>query len=74
MPPIFDFICPQGHVAEHMARDIHEAIHCPTCKELSVYKPAMPHFAYMQMGADPRGCPTAADKWAKAHEQGGKLK
>lgn len=69
--PIYDFICTNGHVEEHIQKTPYCTPICD-CGAESVYKPTMPYIANMRMGADPHGCPTAADKWAKAHQLGGK--
>lgn len=68
--PIFDYLCINGHIEEHITKDPYHVFKCSICNELAVYKPTMPHIGQMKMGIDPQGCPTAADKWAKAHEKG----
>lgn len=71
--PLYNFFCGNSHIHEVFTKDITEQHLCPICNTVSVYKPTMPHIGQMKMGLDPKGCPTAADKWAKAHEKGGVL-
>jgi putative FmdB family regulatory protein len=44
---------------------------CPNCDGLGKQKLTTVAIDYLGMGLDPRGSPTAADKWAKMHEQKG---
>jgi len=63
-----DYVCSRcGFVHERLSRA--ETTGCPECGHYTAKSViGAPHIAYMRMGVDPVGCPTAADKWAKAHE------
>ena len=67
--PIYDFMCREGHIFEVFTKHSTDAQICK-CGAVAYNKPAMPKIGNIRMGVDPHGCPTAADKWAKAHEQG----
>lgn len=68
---IFDFECTEcGNVTEAFVQSGTTSRQCPECGAVAKRKIPTPHFAYMKMGVDPHGCPTAAEKWAKAHIAG----
>ena len=69
--PIYSFVCKEGHFEDRLEKDPYRTLKC-SCGLEAEYRPTMPHLATMRMGIDPQGCPTAADKWAKAHEKEGK--
>jgi len=61
-----DYVCEScGHVHERLSREDYHT--CPLCGRVAISRIGAPHIAYMKMGVDPVGCPTAGDKWAKAH-------
>lgn len=70
-----DFKCTGcGAVFERLIEDNVTTIDYPACgcKTMAERQLSAPKLWYMKMGVDPHGCPTAADKWAKAHIQRGK--
>ncbi len=46
---------------------------CDNCGGLSNYVVSAGHLDYLHMGVDAVGNPTAGDKWARMHEEEGKI-
>jgi putative FmdB family regulatory protein len=70
MRRIYDFKCPQGHTSEHLVHyDVHEA-QCPVCGETSHRLISAPN---IMLEGWSMAFPTAADKWARKHEEGARI-
>lgn len=72
--PLYDFVCATGHKFEDLVPWTQKQSTCPICKVVAIRQLSCAHFDYLHMGLDPRGNPTAGDKWAKMHEDRAKQK
>lgn len=66
---LYDFECPTCGLVEIYSPSGKKDAPCPKCECKSRRVFAHPPRISWRAGVDPRGCPTLADKWAKAHEQ-----
>lgn len=61
---VFDFRCPEGHVAEHFVEN-ETAVECSTCGKLALRQPAAPR---SKLEPFTGAFPGAADKWVRDRE------
>ena len=72
--PIYDYECTDcGFNFERQQRIAdRKTANCPACEHgVGKQQLTAAHIDYLSMGVDPYGNPTAADKWAKMHEERG---
>lgn len=73
--PVYTYECKCGNVFDDL-RPIKQraSCKCPGCGQRAKQIPAVFQLDYLHMGTDVNGLPTAADKWAKMHEDRAKSK
>jgi putative FmdB family regulatory protein len=75
--PLYNYECDSCNRRFDAQRKIADraTCNCPSCDDGIGFLKIQPvNFAYLKMGLDPQGNPTAADKWARMHEQKGSKK
>ena len=73
---MYEYHCPEcdsitTHLTEEATRE--DPHICEKCEALANYIVSAANLDYLHMGVDAIGNPTAGDKWAKMHEEAGKL-
>jgi hypothetical protein len=63
---MFEFRCGEGHITEEYIDSEVNAIECPVCQCMSLRIISAPRIALEGITGD---FPTAADAWAKKHEE-----
>jgi len=68
---IYEFRCSKGHITEYLlaVKDMDSVQPCKSCKKEAKRIISVPHFTLEGVSGD---FPTAADKWARVHEEAGK--
>ena len=67
---IFEFRCEQNHIAENYIDEEVTTISCPTCQCAAPRVISAPRIALEGVTGD---FPTAADAWARKHEQAARV-
>ena len=67
---VFDFECDVGHREEVFCDDKATQLECPICGGVAHRLVSKPHF---KLDGITGSFPTAADKWAKTHEEAARV-
>ncbi len=67
---INDFQCSEGHTTEHLVEYTQNTVVCPVCGKRAQRKLAAPR---SKLEGITGSFPSAADRWAKVHEQAAKV-